>query len=53
MHVNAVFVDVTPNVTDLAAIASKKFNEGAFADLAYTEPAYIKSVYTGTPGRLK
>jgi tRNA threonylcarbamoyladenosine biosynthesis protein TsaB len=53
MHVNAVFVDVTPNVADLAAMASKKFNEGSFADLAYTEPAYIKSVYTGNPGRLK
>ena len=46
---NAVFVEVFLNVSDLAEIALKKFNKGAFSDLAYTEPAYLKAVYTGTP----
>ena len=44
---NAVFVDVNRNVTDLAESASKKFNIGTFSDLAYTEPTYLKNVYTG------
>lgn len=46
---NAVFVEVFPNVSDLAEQALKKFNKGAFSDLAYTEPTYLKAVYTGTP----
>jgi tRNA threonylcarbamoyladenosine biosynthesis protein TsaB len=44
---NAVFVDVNRNVADLAESASKKFNIGTFSDLAYTEPTYLKNVYTG------
>lgn len=46
---NAVFVDVFLNMSDLAETASEKFRKGAFSDLAYTEPAYLKSVYTGNP----
>jgi tRNA threonylcarbamoyladenosine biosynthesis protein TsaB len=46
-HNNAVFVDVTQNVADLADAAHEKFNNNDFSDLAYTEPAYLKSVYTG------
>jgi len=46
-HSNAVFVDVTPNVADLAETALEKFNKNDFSDLAYTEPAYLKNVYTG------
>ena len=47
LHSNAVFVDMTQNVADLAESASKKFEIGDFSDLAYTEPAYLKNVYTG------
>ena len=46
-HKNAVFVDVTQNVADLANAAHEKFNNNDFSDLAYTEPAYLKNVYTG------
>ena len=44
---NAIFVDVKLNVADLAEIASKKLKDRDFSDLAYTEPAYLKNVYTG------
>ena len=47
IHTNAIFVDVTRNVADLAESAHKKFEIGVFSDLAYTEPAYLKNVYTG------
>ena len=46
-HKNAVFVDVTQNVADLANAAHEKFNNSDFSDLAYAEPAYLKNVYTG------
>lgn len=49
MSTNAVFVDIFLNVIDLAELALKKFQKGEFADLAYTEPSYLKSVYTGNP----
>lgn len=49
LYTNAVFVEVFLNVTDLAEIASEKFNRGEFSDLAYAEPAYVKNVYTGNP----
>lgn len=48
LSVNAVFVEVFLNVSDLAEEALKKFNKGTFSDLAYTEPTYLKAVYTGT-----
>ncbi len=48
LSANAVFVEVFLNVSDLAEEALKKFNKGTFSDLAYTEPAYLKAVYTGT-----
>jgi tRNA threonylcarbamoyladenosine biosynthesis protein TsaB len=46
-HSNGVFVEVTQNVADLAELALEKFNKSDFSDLAYTEPEYLKSVYTG------
>jgi len=42
-HNNAVFVDVTQNVADLADAATAKFNKNEFSDLAYAEPAYLKN----------
>ena len=47
-HGNAIFVDVKQNVADLAEIAAKKLKDQDFSDLAYTEPAYLKNVYTGS-----
>lgn len=47
LSTNAVFVNVSLNVADLAETAFKKYLNTAFSDLAYTEPAYIKNVYTG------
>ena len=47
MHTNAVFADIAQNVTDLAESAAKKLKKGAFSDLAYVEPAYLKNFYTG------
>jgi tRNA threonylcarbamoyladenosine biosynthesis protein TsaB len=46
-HSNGVFVEVAQNVADLAELALEKFNKSDFSDLAYTEPEYLKSVYTG------
>lgn len=52
-HSHAVFVDVSQRVDDLAEAALEKFNKKDFSDLAYTEPAYLKNVYTGKASRLK
>jgi tRNA threonylcarbamoyladenosine biosynthesis protein TsaB len=46
-HRNAVFSEVIYTVSDLAVVAWKKYQEKNFADLAYTEPLYVKNVYTG------
>ncbi|HUQ66542.1 MAG TPA: tRNA (adenosine(37)-N6)-threonylcarbamoyltransferase complex dimerization subunit type 1 TsaB [Flavitalea sp.] len=46
-NTNAVFVEVSRNVEDLAESAEKKYQNAAFSDLAYTEPEYLKNVYTG------
>ena len=44
---NAIFVEVNQHIDDLAEIALVKFNKNEFSELAYTEPAYLKNVYTG------
>ena len=46
-HSNAVFVDVKQQVDYLAEAALNKFKKSDFSELAYTEPAYLKNVYTG------
>jgi tRNA threonylcarbamoyladenosine biosynthesis protein TsaB len=46
-HTNAVFVDIMQQVDDLAEAALNKFVKNDFSGLAYTEPAYLKNVYTG------
>jgi tRNA threonylcarbamoyladenosine biosynthesis protein TsaB len=46
-HPNAVFLPVSHQIDDLAAVANEKFNVSRFADLAYTEPDYFKNFYTG------
>jgi tRNA threonylcarbamoyladenosine biosynthesis protein TsaB len=46
-HSNAVFVEIKQQVDDLADAALDKFVKNDFSELAYTEPAYLKNVYTG------
>jgi tRNA threonylcarbamoyladenosine biosynthesis protein TsaB len=46
-HSNAVFVEIKQQVDDLAEAALDKFVKNDFSELAYTEPAYLKNVYTG------
>lgn len=46
-HANAVFVEIKQQIDDLAEAALNKFKKHDFAELAYSEPAYLKNVYTG------
>jgi tRNA threonylcarbamoyladenosine biosynthesis protein TsaB len=43
---NATFSNKSSNASHLAALAQIWFNKKEFADLAYTEPLYIKEFYT-------
>jgi tRNA threonylcarbamoyladenosine biosynthesis protein TsaB len=45
-HVNAVFSGKVTTAADLPPLAYKYFQEKKFADLAYTEPLYIKEFYS-------
>jgi tRNA threonylcarbamoyladenosine biosynthesis protein TsaB len=44
---NASWTDSISTALHLSLIADQYFREGNFADLAYTEPLYIKDFYTG------
>lgn len=44
-HPHAVFTDTVHTASDLAALASVAFHENRFADLAYSEPFYLKDFY--------
>lgn len=46
-HHNAVFSGISYSVSDLAIVAEYKYNRQEFADIAYSEPLYVKNVYTG------
>ena len=41
-----MFININFNAGDLIEFAEKKFSIGAFADLAYVEPLYVKEFYT-------
>ncbi|WP_207491945.1 tRNA (adenosine(37)-N6)-threonylcarbamoyltransferase complex dimerization subunit type 1 TsaB [Aridibaculum aurantiacum] len=45
-NANAVFEEVQHNASHLATLAEQAFKEKKFADLAYSEPAYLKEFYT-------
>lgn len=47
MHKHAVFVDAAHDAGDLALAAAEKYIQGTFSDLAYAEPAYLKTFFTG------
>ncbi len=46
-HPNAVFSEVFYGIEDLETLARKKYNDHQFDQLAYSEPSYLKNVYTG------
>lgn len=43
---NAVFGNVIMDASSMADLAEKKFSQGVFANLAYSEPLYLKEFYT-------
>lgn len=47
-HQNAVFLSIQLNVTDLAEISENKYVSSDFADLAYSEPEYLKDFFDTT-----
>jgi tRNA threonylcarbamoyladenosine biosynthesis protein TsaB len=46
-HPNALYSEEAYQVRDLAEIAARRFEEKNFTSLAYSEPFYLKSFYTG------
>ncbi|HEU4903507.1 MAG TPA: tRNA (adenosine(37)-N6)-threonylcarbamoyltransferase complex dimerization subunit type 1 TsaB [Flavisolibacter sp.] len=45
-HPNALFVDQTANAAAMVLLAARKFRNGQFADLAYSEPFYGKDFHS-------
>src|SRR5438477_249999 len=45
-HDNAIFIDSRATAADLAQLAFKNWENKSFANLAYTEPFYIKEFFT-------
>jgi tRNA threonylcarbamoyladenosine biosynthesis protein TsaB len=45
-HQNATFKTLDPGADEFASISWKRYQNGIFADLAYTEPLYVKAFYT-------
>lgn len=45
-HENALFKTLVPGAVEFAAISWKRYQNGIFADLAYSEPLYVKAFYT-------
>jgi tRNA threonylcarbamoyladenosine biosynthesis protein TsaB len=46
-HQNGIFLDKSYRIEDLAVVAATKLFNQEFTNLAYSEPFYIKSFYTG------
>jgi tRNA threonylcarbamoyladenosine biosynthesis protein TsaB len=46
LHPGAVFADVSPGANDMVRLSHRDFLKKNFADLAYTEPLYIKEFYS-------
>jgi tRNA threonylcarbamoyladenosine biosynthesis protein TsaB len=45
-HINAIFLNSTHSAKNMTELAEKKFNNADFADLAYSEPLYVKAFYS-------
>jgi tRNA threonylcarbamoyladenosine biosynthesis protein TsaB len=51
-HYNSTFYpDFTTSANGMADIAWQMYQQQQFADVAYTEPFYLKEAYTTTPGK--
>lgn len=46
---NASFANKAPTAMQLAPLTYQRFTAGSFADLAYTEPLYLKEFYSPQP----
>lgn len=44
-HDNVLFNDGMPDARSMTGMASQRFEERAFSDVAYTEPLYVKEFY--------
>ena len=47
-HDNALFSDANGDATNLARLSFRLFQQNEFADLAYTEPLYVKEFYSAS-----
>ncbi len=45
-HDNAIFGEIMTNAGQLAAISQIRFDESQFADIAYSEPLYLKEFFS-------
>jgi tRNA threonylcarbamoyladenosine biosynthesis protein TsaB len=45
-HPNAIFRNSTTTAADMVRLSAEKFSQKKFADIAYTEPFYIKEFYS-------
>ena len=45
-HDNAIFGEVDHNASDMASMALERFLSQRFADIAYSEPAYLKDFFS-------
>lgn len=52
-NTNAVFSNTLPGAETLAVLAWNAFKQGDFADLAYSEPFYLKEFFTPIKATLK
>jgi tRNA threonylcarbamoyladenosine biosynthesis protein TsaB len=50
-HQNAVFSEVQHSAADMIALSGKYFSRKQFADLAYSEPFYLKEFFTPSINR--
>jgi tRNA threonylcarbamoyladenosine biosynthesis protein TsaB len=48
-HPNAVFTETSSGIAELAALAARAFQAGRFADLAASEPLYVKAFHSTSP----
>ena len=48
-HPNAVFTETSSGIGELAALAARAFQAGRFADLAASEPLYVKAFHSTSP----
>jgi len=48
-HKNAVFSSIQPAAEDFVELSARAFNKKQFADLAYSEPLYVKEFFSQAP----